>query len=120
MKFLARIEADNIKVNRLKKGNRSMVSVYSKLYRVDNHLMVKDSRSDQCIVIYPADDTQPLLPEPILVDPDMTCALIDSAKNNGSKKSVWANLTGSNLMSYLTVVIVVGALLYGFLVGGGF
>lgn len=119
MKFLMRIEADNVRTNKLKRGNRTMVSIYSKLYRVDNELLVRDDKSDHCIAIYPADDTQPLLPTPVLVDPDMTCVLIDSAKNNGSKKSVWINLTGSKLMEYFTVIIVAGALLYGFLLKGG-
>ena|GEM_PF-2131712 len=120
MKFLIRVEPDIVRTSRLKRGNKSMVSVYSKLYPVFNHIMVQDDRSDDCYAIYPSDDTQPMCPEPILVDPDYTCALIDSAKNSGGKKSIWVNLTGGKLMEYLTVFIVVGALLWGFLANGGF
>lgn len=119
MKFLIRVEPDIVRVSKLKRGNRSMVSVYNKLYPVFNHLMVQDSRSDFCYVLYPSDDTQPLLPKPEFVNPDYTIALIDSAKNTGGRKSIWANLTGGKLMEYLTVVIVAGALLYGFLLKGG-
>lgn len=119
MKFLLRVDGDNYKANRLKKGNRTMVSVYGHLYRVDNFLMVKDVRSDQCLAIYPVDDTQPLCPEPVFVDPDMTCAFIDSAKNNGTKKSTWINLTASKLMEYMTVIVAAGAILWGVLANGG-
>lgn len=47
-----------------------MVSVFSKLYPVCNDVMVKDLRSVDCIAFFPADDTQPLMPEPVFVDPD--------------------------------------------------
>lgn len=120
MKFLIRVEPDIVRTNKLKRGNRSMVSVYSKLYPVFNHIMVQDDRSDYCYAIYPSDDTQPLMPEPVFIDPDYTIVLIDSAKNSGGKKSIWANLTGGKLMSYMTVFIIAGALLWGFLSAGGF
>lgn len=119
MKFLIRVEPDIVRTNKLKRGNRSMVSVYSKLYPVFNHIMVQDDRSDCCYAIYPSDDTQPLMPEPVFLDPDYTIALIDSAKNSGGKKSIWANLTGGKLTSYMTVVVIAVALLWGFLSAGG-
>lgn len=120
MKFLIRVEGDIVRCSKLKRGNKSMVSIYSRLYPVFNNIMVQDSRSDFCYAVYPIDDTQPLLPVAVLVDPDKTIAFMDSAKSNGGKKSIWMNLTGGKLMEYLTVVIVAGALLYGFLLKGGF
>lgn len=120
MKALCRLECDCIRVFKLKKGPRQMVSASSRLYRIDDEYMVKDVRTGDCFCFYDIDSTQPYCTRPVLVDPDFTKALIDSAKLAGNKKSIWINLSGSKLMEYLTVVIVCGALLYGFLVGGGF
>lgn len=120
MKILCRVECDRIRVYKLKRGPRQMVSLASRLYRIDDRYMVKDIRTDQCMIIYDIDSTQPYMVEPEPVDPDYTRALIDSAKMSGNKKSIWMNLSGSKLMEYMTVFIVAGALLYGFLLKGGF
>lgn len=119
MKHLVRLECDRIKVFRLKKGPRQMVSVNSRLYRMDDKYMVKDLRTGDAMAFYDIDDTQPWMVKPTLVDPDETRALIDSAKLSGAKKSIWTNLQGGHLMEYLTAVVVIGALVYGFLVSGG-
>lgn len=119
MKYLCRLECDRITVYPLKKGPRQMVSVASRLYRMDDRYMTKDYRTGDAMVFYDIDSTQPYMANAELVDPDMTRALIDSAKLSGSKKSIWANLGGGHLMEYMTVIIIAGALLYGFLVGGG-
>ena len=47
-----------------------MVSVFSKLYPVCNDVMVKDLRTADCITFTNADETQPLMPEPVFIDPD--------------------------------------------------
>lgn len=120
MKALCRLECDTVRIFKLKKGPRQMVSANSRLYRIDDELMVKDVRTGDCYAFYDIDSTQPYSSQPILVDPDFTRALIDSAKLAGNKKSIWMNVSGSKLMEYLTVAVVVGALIYGFLVGGGF
>lgn len=70
MKFLARRERDEWRFNRLKKGPNVMVSVFSKLYPVCNDVMLKDLRSADCIAFTNADETQPLMPEPVFIDPD--------------------------------------------------
>ncbi len=70
MKFLCRREVDEYRFNRLKKGPNVMVSIYSKLYPVCNDVMVKDRHSEDAIAWYPADETQPLMPEPVHVDTD--------------------------------------------------
>lgn len=120
MKHLVRIECDRIKVYRLKKGPRQMVSVTSRLYRMDDKLMIKDLRTSDAMAFYDIDETQPWMVRPTLVDPDETRALIDSAKLSGSKKSIWANLGGGHIMEYLTAAIIIGALLYGILSMGHF
>lgn len=96
-----------------------MVTVYSKLYKVSNDVLVKDLRSEDCIAFYNADETQPLMPEPYLVDPDFLITLMDSAKNSGGKKSIWSNITPNKLMAWMVPFIVVFALLYGFLLQAG-
>lgn len=118
MKYLVRIEADRVKAFKLKKGPRQMVSLASRLYRVDDRLMIKDEKSDDCIVVYDIDDTQPYMVDPEVVDPDITRAYIDSAKLSGNKRTIWTNLNPSKAWEWLTVIAVVGALLYGFLVVG--
>ena len=119
MKMIARVECDRVTIYKLKKGPRQMVSIASRLYRIDDRYMMKDINSDECLIAYDIDSTQPYMISPHPIDPDYTRALIDSAKMSGSKKSIWANLSGSKLMEYLTIFIVCGALLYGFLLQGG-
>lgn len=119
-KFLCRIERDEYRFNKLKKGPNVMVSIYSKLYKTSNDVMVKDKRSDDCIAFYNADETQPLMPKPVLVDPDFLITLMDSAKLNSSKKSVWMNITPSKVMGWLVPVAIIGSLLYAFLLQGGY
>lgn len=117
MKFLFRLESDRIKVYRIKKGPRQMVTVAGRLYRLDDDLMVKDVRCDQSAAFYNIDSTQPILPmlasRP--VDPDITRAYIDSAKNAGSTKTIWASLSSGNMTKWMTPLIVAVALAYGFL-----
>lgn len=96
-----------------------MVSANSRLYRVDDQYMLKDLKSGNAYVIYDIDSTQPRLDHLEYVSPDMTRALIASAKTAKTKKTIWANITGGgHLMEYLTVIIVIAALAYGFLMKG--
>jgi hypothetical protein len=81
---------------------------------MDDDLMVKDTKTSD------VDSTQPYLPRARLVDPDFTRALIQSAQLSGNKKGNWINISTSKMWEYLTAVIVVGCLIYGLLVGGGF
>lgn len=119
MKMLIRLEADRIRVFRIKKGPRQMVTVSSRLYRIDDELMCRDVHGGDAAVFYRIDDTQPMLPAlcPRVVDPDLTRAQIDSAKMSGNKKSIWANLGGVKWAEVLTPLIVVIALIYGFVIG---
>ena len=61
-KHLIRVECDTIRVFKVKKGPRQMVSVGSRLYRMDDDLMVKDTKTSDCAAIYDVDSTQPYLP----------------------------------------------------------
>lgn len=45
MKYFIRSEADRQTVIKLKKGPRQMVSINSRLYRVDDKYMLKDVKS---------------------------------------------------------------------------
>lgn len=119
MKKLIRIEADVIRCNNLKKGSRQMVTVAGRLYRTDDSLMIADNQTSDCYVIYPIDDTQPMLPRAKLVDPDNTRVLIRSAKLGGNKKRIWLNLDSSKIVQYVAVVAIVGGVLYGIMMNGG-
>lgn len=118
MKNFIRVECDTIRVFKLKKGPRQMISTASRLYRIDDYLMSKDTKTDDCFIVYDIDDTQPYMIRPRVVDPDFTRALIDSAKLSGNKKSIWANLNTSKLWEVFALVAVVGSIAYGFMVGG--
>lgn len=117
MKFLYRLESDRVRVYRIKKGPRQMVTVSGRLYRLDDELMVKDVHSDQSAAFYGIDSTQPILPALASrpVDPDITRAYIDSAKNAGSTKTIWTTLSSGNMSKWMTPLIVAVALAYGFL-----
>ena len=117
MKAVCRIECDRIRIYKLKRGPRQMVTIASRLYRTDDSLMVKDSRTDVCMAFYHIDKTQPLGPEPVLVDPDMTKVYIDSAKRAGTKKSIWGTLDTSKVTELLMAVMVVGIVAYSLLKG---
>lgn len=118
-KYLCRIEVDRIKMYRLKRGPRQMVSVSSRLYRTDDDYMMKDDRTDTAMAVYRIDSTQPRLPEAVMVDPDMTKVYIDSAKMAGTKKSIWATLDTSKITELLMAVMVVGIVAYSLLTRGG-
>lgn len=118
-KYLCRLECDRVKFYKMKKGPRPMVTLNSRLYRIDDCIMVKDRRSPMCMAVYPIDSSQPMLPEPFLVDPDMTRVYIDSARIAGTKKSLWADLQTGKITELLGAVIVIGVLLYTFLSGAG-
>ena len=119
MKNLVICEADIVKLKRLKKGTRQMVTCAGRLYRTDDEISIKDSESNDAMIIYDLDSTQPWYPYPKLVNPDMTRIYIDSAKIAGTKKHIWGTLNHNKTMDILTVVVVLGALLWGFLSAGG-
>lgn len=118
MKKLLRIEADQLTVKNLKRKPYQMISIFGRLYRTDDELMIKDCLSSDCYIIYDINDTQPYLPAAKLIDPNLTRAFIDSAKMCGNKKKLWGNLDGGNLWKIFVAVAIVGSLIYGFLVGG--
>ncbi len=95
-----------------------MVSVASRLYRVDDRLMVKDSQSADSIAIYEIDGTQPIMPSPVYVSPDSTRVYIDSAKLAGTKKRIWAALDTSNIVYILLAIVIGGSVLMTFLQEG--
>jgi len=119
MKKLIRVESDVIRCNNLKKGQRQMVSIAGRLYRIDDDLMIADNQTSDCIVVYGLDDTQPMLPKKKLVNPDMTRVFIRSAKISGNKRKVWLQLDTTNFVKWISIIAIVGGTLYGFLSFGG-
>lgn len=97
-----------------------MISMFGRLYNIDDGLMVSDQNSTNCYVIYDINGTQPYAGVQRFVDPNKTRALIDSAKAAGNRKKIWANLSGVDWVKYLAFIAVGGSLLYAFLTNGGF
>lgn len=120
MKYLALIECNRISFLKMKKKAKSMVTVDGGLYPIWDELFVKDHNSADAFRFNRKDSSQPVHVSPRFVDPDFVRALIQSLKLAGNKKKQWLNMDASQLWKYLTGVIIVGALIYGFLVGGGF
>ena len=120
MKFLCRFEKDRITVYKMKKGPRQMISVSSRLYTVTDDLAIKDIESDEAMYFYDIDSTQPKCGWEVFVNPDMTRALIRSAQLGGNKKRSWASLDANKALQWIAPVAIVGSLLYGFMIGGGF
>lgn len=119
LKKIIRMESDIYRCNRFKKGCREMVSIASALYRTDDELFIMDMRSNDAYVIYPINKTQPCLPIPRYVDPDNTRKKIVSAKIGGNKRSTWMKLDKNNFMTILSIVAIVGGILWGFISFGG-
>lgn len=97
-----------------------MISMFGRLYNIDDQLMTSDQNSTDCFIIYEINGTQPFLSKPVFVDPNKTRALIDSAKAAGNRKKMWANLSGVDYYKWLAIIAIVGSLAYAFLTGGGF
>lgn len=104
----------------MKKGPRQMISVSSRLYTVTDELGIKDIESDEAMYFYDIDGTQPRCGEETFVNPDMTRALIRSAQLGGNKKRTWASLDADKFLKWIPAVAIVGSLVYGFMMGGGF
>ena len=116
-KRFARIEADRVRIFKLKKGPRQMVTINSRLYRIDDDLMLKDKRTGDAMIIYRIDSTQPIQTKAKLVDPDMTRAYIDYAKIGRTRKKIWESFDVKHFERYLIPVVIVGGILWGFLSG---
>lgn len=119
-KYLVLVDVDAVHFLRVKKGAKALITRNGRLYRNDSNYYVKDYLSSDALRINRMDSTQPVLTKVQYSDPDLTRVFIQSAKLSGNKKKIWLNMDSSKLWQYLTAIIVVGSLLYGFLSSGGF
>ena len=118
MKKILRIEADQISCRKLTRKPYQMISIFSRLYRLDDALFVCDKQSTNCYIIYDLNGTQPYGANPEYLDPNMTRAFIDSAKLARTKKTMWGKLGGLDLWKLLAMIALIGSLAYGFMVYG--
>lgn len=109
---------DVIRFCKVKKRARSLVSRDYGLYRNDPKFYVKDARSSDAMRFNRVSSTQPILTKAKFIDPDDTRCYIQSAKLGSGKRARWLNMDANNLWKYLTVVAVVGSLIYGFAIYG--
>ena len=117
-KFLAIIETNRIKFLKMKKNARPLVTVNGRIYPNDDELYIKDHYSADAMRFQRIDSSQIVSNRMLFIDPDMTRVKIKSMQLAGSKRKLWLNLDSSKLWKYLTVIAVVGSLIYGFLVMG--
>lgn len=118
-KYLVLVDVDAVHFLRVKKGAKALITRNGRIYRNDSGYYVKDYLSSDAIRINRLDSTQPVLTGAEYCDPDLTRVYIKSAKLSGSKRKIWLNMDASKMWQYLTAIIVVGSLLYGFLANGG-
>lgn len=116
-KYFIRIEADRVRIYKLKKGPRQMVTINSALYRIDDELMLIDRYSGDAAIIYRHGSTQPIMPRPKYLDPDMTRAFIDYAKIGRVRKKVWTSFDGARIEKILIPILIVGGFIWGFFGG---
>lgn len=116
-KSFVRIEADRIRVFRLKKGPRQMVTISSRLYRIDDEYFLSDKRTGDAMIFYRIDSTQPIMHKATYIDPDMTRAYIDYAKIGRNKKKIWIKLDGDRITKMIIPFLIVGGILYGLVMG---
>lgn len=119
-KYLVLVDVDAVRFLRVKKGAKALITRNGRIYRNDSDYYIKDYLSSDAIRINRMDSTQPVLTRAQFSDPDMTRVFIKSSKLSGSKKKIWLNMDASQIWKYLTAIIIVGSLAYGFLVSGGF
>ncbi len=119
-KKIVRIEADQISCRKLTRKPYQMVSLFGRLYRLDDDFFIHDRKSNDCFIVYDLNGTQPHMTKPEYIDPNMTRAYIDSAKISGSKKSMWGRIGGIDWYKILVPIAIVGSLVYGFMMNGGF
>lgn len=100
----------------LGKNVKPLTIVRNRLYRTDENFMIASVSSDDQVVMYPIDGTQPFCVREF-VDPDITMALIDVAKSNKKQtvsKLDMLNSVNSKVWMWLLIGgIVVFALLTG-------
>lgn len=102
----------------LGKDTRPMTRVRRRLYRTDEHLMLKNLAADEEIVVYDVDSTQPYGNEDEYLDPDVTMCMIDIGKGSKSKNvGTLSNLSSMN--PQLLLYAIVGVLVVYSLISGG-
>lgn len=117
-KYIARIETDRIKWFRIKKAERELVTLHSRLYSNADKLYVKDCHSSDAVMVKPIDSNQVAKPRPVLVDPNMLRAKIMSKEISGNKKKAWLNFDASKIWMFFIGAIVVGSVAITILNGG--
>lgn len=117
-KYIAVVEVNRIRFLKMKKNARPLVTINGRMYPNDDELYLKDQISGTACRFQRIDSTQILHRRPIFIDPNMTRGKAKSMNQAGTKRKLWANLDSNNLWKYLTVVAVVGSLIYGFLIYG--
>lgn len=110
------IDGKVAKSYRLGKNNRPMTTVKHRLFRTDDELFFKQQDSEDSIIIYHLDSTQPYTDnEDNYLDPDKTMALIDIGRATYGKNMGFVDkITGMDGMKWVYIavafIIVLGAL----------
>ena len=118
-KYLVRLQCDKIKWFKMKKAERLMVSLHTRLYWNGDKFYTKDKHSSDAIRVTPIDSNQVGMVTPEIINPNDIRAEIMSTEISGQKKKAWLNMDASKLWMYLVAAIIGGTVLYTVLIKGG-
>ena len=118
-KYLVRLQCDKIKWFKMKKAERLMVSLHTRLYWNGDKFYVKDKNSSDAIRVTPIDSNQVAMVTPELINPDDIRAELMSKEISGQKKKAWLDMDASKIWMYLVGAIVIGLIAYTVLSNGG-
>lgn len=94
----------------MKKSPKPMTVVRQRLFPTFDKMMWKDHNSDNCMIVYPIDSTQPVGVNERYVDPDIIMSHIDVGRPN-KKNSVGflgglMNFDGKNVFWIVIAIII--------------
>lgn len=101
----------------LGKNGRPLTIVCGGLYRTDEKYMTPSDSEDHEFVMYPKDGTQPYWATEV-IDPDLTMAYIDIAKQTSKNAANKINWLNSMNPSWIIYGIVGAVIVYAVAVGG--
>ena len=95
----------------MKKSPKPMTIVRQRLFPTFDKMMWKDSGSNNCMIVYPLDSTQPLGVNEPYINPDKVMAHIDVGRPN-KKNSVgflegFMNFDGKNIFWIALAIIII-------------
>jgi len=118
MKYIATATNQRVVFRKITKFNRPLITIYERLYRIDEELFCSDVASNTSFVLYDLDDQQPYGYGDYL-DPEMTRTLINSLRLRKGKIKNMMDFNFENIIMIMVVAFVGYSLLSSIITGQG-